>query len=107
MQPLFVMEAERIADFPDVPTAVEKGVDFTWSSWKGIIAPQKLPPDTVAWLEKAVETVANDADFKAKMTEMGDFPTYENAADFKARVDKDEQTTRAVLEKLGMLNMNN
>lgn len=107
MQPLFVMEAERIADFPDVPTAVEKGVDFTWSSWKGIIAPQKLPPDTAAWLEKAVETVANDADFKTKMTEMGDFPTYENAADFKARVDKDEQTTRAVLEKLGMLNMNN
>lgn len=107
MQPLFVMEAERIADFPDTPTAVEKGVDFTWSSWKGIIAPQNLPPETLAWLEKAVETVAHDDEFKTKMTEMGDFPTYEDAAHFKARVEKDTELTRSVLEKLGMLNMNN
>ena len=107
MTPIFVMEAERIAEFPDTPTAVEKGVDFTWSSWKGIIAPQNLPEETRVWLEKAVETVANDEAFKAKMTEMGDFAVYEDAATFKARAEKDAEVAHEVLEKLGMLNINN
>src|SRR3546814_4021717 len=33
VKPLFITEANRIDDYKDVPTAVEKGVDFTWSSW--------------------------------------------------------------------------
>lgn len=41
MTPLFAMEDERIDLFPDTPTAVEKGVDFIWSSWKGVIGPKR------------------------------------------------------------------
>ena len=106
MTPLFVMEDERIDLFPDTPTAVEKGVDFTWSSWKGLIGPKGMDEETLAWLRDAVEQVANDEQFRETLTDMGEFVTYESGEEFEARARRDMETTEAVLEKLGMLGMN-
>lgn len=107
MVPLFVMEDKRIDLFPDTPTAVEKGVDFTWSSWKGLIAPKSVPEETLAWLRNAVKEVATDPAFVKKMTDMGEFVTYEDSATFEKRVRKDADVAHKVLEDLGMLGMNN
>lgn len=106
MVPLFVMEDKRIDLFPDTPTAVEKGVDFTWSSWKGLIAPKNTPADQLAWLREATKAVATDPAFVQKMTDMGEFVTYEDAETFEKRVRKDSDVSRKVLEDLGMLGMN-
>jgi len=107
MIPLFVMEAERIDLFPDTPTAVEKGVDFTWSSYKGIIAPKGIPEAELAWLREAVAAVAADPQFIKTMTEMGELVAYEDGPAFEARVTKDAEISREVLENLGLLGMNN
>ena len=106
MVPLFVMEDQRIDLFPDTPTAVEKGVDFTWSSWKGLVAPKNMPEEDLAWLRNAVKEVATDPEFVTKMTDMGEFVTYEDAATFEKRVLRDSETSKKVLEELGMLGMN-
>ncbi|WP_316858728.1 tripartite tricarboxylate transporter substrate binding protein [uncultured Cohaesibacter sp.] len=106
MTPLFVMEDKRIDLFPDTPTAVEKGVDFTWSSWKGLVAPKNVDADALAWLRDAVKTVATDPAFIKKMTDMGEFVTYEDAATFEKRVQNDADVAKKVLEDLGMLGMN-
>ncbi|SFO57802.1 Tripartite-type tricarboxylate transporter, receptor component TctC [Cohaesibacter marisflavi] len=106
MTPLFVMEEKRIDLFPDTPTAVEKGVDFTWSSWKGLIAPKNVDADALAWLRDAVKTVATDPAFIQKMTDMGEFVTYEDAETFEKRVHNDSDVAKKVLEDLGMLGMN-
>lgn len=107
MTPLFVMEDERINLFPDTPTAVEKGVDFTWSSWKGLIGPKGMDEATLAYLRDAISQVANDEDFRKTLTDMGEFVTFEDGAAFEARARADMETTKATLEKLGMLGMNN
>ncbi|MBL4813313.1 MAG: tripartite tricarboxylate transporter substrate binding protein [Rhodobacteraceae bacterium] len=107
MTPIFVMEEERIAMFPDTPTAVEMGVDFTWSSYKGLVAPRGLPDDVLEWLRDAVKQVAEDPEFIATMTEMGEFVTYEDGPAFEARVRADGEMAHAVLEELGLLGMNN
>ncbi|WP_319484973.1 tripartite tricarboxylate transporter substrate binding protein [uncultured Cohaesibacter sp.] len=106
MVPIFVMEDKRIDLFPDTPTAVEKGVDFTWSSWKGIVAPKTVQGETLEYLRAAVQKVATDPAFIKKMTDMGEFVTYEDAATFEARVKKDSEVSKKVLEDLGMLGMN-
>ncbi|WP_415683707.1 Bug family tripartite tricarboxylate transporter substrate binding protein [Breoghania sp.] len=106
MTPLFVMEDERIDLFPDTPTAVEKGVDFTWSSYKGLIAPKGIPEADLAWLRDAVKAVAEDPQFIEKMTEMGEFVTYEDGPTFEARVKKDSKMAEEVLSDLGLLGMN-
>ena len=107
MTPLFVMEDERIDLFPDTPTAVEKGIDFTWSSWKGLIGPKGMDEETLSWLRDAVEQVANDEQFREQLTEMGEFVVYENGEEFEARAREDMETSREVLENLDMLGMNN
>lgn len=107
MTPLFVMEDERIDLFPDTPTAVEKGVDFTWSSYKGLVAPKGIPAEDLEWLRGAVKAVAQDPAFISKMTEMGEFVTYEDGPTFEARVKKDSEMAKSVLEDLGLLGMNN
>lgn len=107
MTPLFVMENERIDIFPDTPTAVEKGIDFTWSSYKGLVATKGIPADELAWLRDAVKQVAQDPEFIARMTEMGEFVTYEDGPTFEARVKADSEMARSVLEELGLLGMNN
>lgn len=107
MTPLFVMEKERIGLFPDTPTAVEKGVDFTWSSYKGLVAPKGIPEADLAWLRKAVAEVAQDPEFVATMTDMGEFVTYEDGPTFEARVKNDSKMAHDVLDKLGLLGVSN
>ncbi|WP_107988672.1 Bug family tripartite tricarboxylate transporter substrate binding protein [Breoghania corrubedonensis] len=106
MTPIFVMEPKRIDLFPDTPTAVEKGIKFTWSSWKGIIAPKGIPEEDLAFLREAVKKVATDEQFIKKMTDMGEFVTYEDAATFKARAQKDSESAERVLKDIGMYGMN-
>jgi tripartite-type tricarboxylate transporter receptor subunit TctC len=102
MTPIFVMEPKRISLFPNTPTAVEEGIDFTWSSWKGIIAPKGMPKADLAFLRKAVKAVATDKGFIDKMTKMGEFVVYEDAGTFAARAKKDSAMAKKVLMHLGM-----
>ncbi len=107
MTPLFVMEPKRIDLFPDTPTAVEKGFDFTWSSWKGIIGPKGIDEATLAWLRSAVKQVVMDEKFRSRLTEAGSFVVYETAQEYKARATGEKVTSGEVLKDLGMLGMNN
>lgn len=104
--PLFIMEDERITLMPDVPTLIETGVDFTWSSWKGVIAPKDTPEDVLTFLRAAFGAVFTDPDFVARMDEMGEFVDYRDAAGYEALVRRDSETAAAVIESLGMTNMN-
>jgi len=106
MTPLFVMEPERIALFPDTPTAVEKGVDFTWSSWKGLIGPKDIPEADLKVLVDGLKAAVEDPEFLQKMEEMGEFVTYEDPATYEARARKDSEMAKAVISDLGMLGMN-
>ncbi|WP_236545094.1 tripartite tricarboxylate transporter substrate binding protein [Tropicimonas marinistellae] len=107
MTPLFIMEDERIDLFPDTPTAVEKGVDFTWSSWKSWIAPKGISEEELAWLREAVKVAASDEEFVQKMTDMGEFVVYEDADTFQSRASGDSKMAHDAIDALGMLGMNN
>jgi len=106
MNPLFIMEDKRIDLFPDTPTAVEKGIDFTWSSWKGLIAPKGIPEDVLKFLRDAFAKAVADKEFQKKMTDMGEFVEYADAADLEKKVRNDSATAEAVLRDLGMYGMN-
>jgi tripartite-type tricarboxylate transporter receptor subunit TctC len=106
VKPLFIMEAERIAVLPDVPTAVEKGVNFTWSSWKGVIAPKGMPADVRATLTAALQKTLTDPAFVARMGEMGEFVDYRDSAGYEALARGDSTMAEGVIRDLGMYGMN-
>ncbi|MFV0334938.1 MAG: Bug family tripartite tricarboxylate transporter substrate binding protein [Tropicimonas sp.] len=103
---LFVMEDERIDLMPDIPTLKEMGVDFTWSSWKGLIAPKATPEAELAFLREAFAKVFTDPGFVEQMTAMGEFVEYRDAEGYEALVSHDSETAGAVIETLGMTDMN-
>ena len=103
---LFIMERERLGSMPDVPTAVENGIDFTWSSWKGIIAPKGIPEDVRATLVQALAETINDPEFLTKMEEMGEFVDYRDPAGYEALARGDSGVAEGIIRELGMYGMN-
>lgn len=106
VKPLFIMERERVKAMPDVPTAVEKGVDFTWSSWKGVIAPKGLPQEVRSKLTEALKAGIEDPAFVKRMEELGEFVDYRDSAGYEALARQDSAKAEGVIRDLDMYGMN-
>ncbi|ALA20387.1 MULTISPECIES: tripartite tricarboxylate transporter substrate binding protein [unclassified Chelatococcus] len=106
IKPLFIMEEKRIDTFPDTPTAIEGGVKFTWSSWKGVIGPKGMPADVVAKLQEALKATFTDEDFVRRMQDLGEFVDYRDGAAYEELARNDSQTAEAIIRDLGMYQMN-
>ena len=78
---------------PDLPTVAESGLPgFEVSSWYGLFAPAKTPPEIVGKISADAVRVAHDPDFvdaldKIATTPVGSTPE-ELAAHLKAEMDK-------------------
>lgn len=104
--PIMVLEATRVKEFPEVPTAKELGIDFTWAAWKGIVAPKGLPADVRAKLTDALAKVFADPDFLKKMSDLGEYVAYLPADQFKALAEHDAKMSEKVIRDLGLYGMN-
>lgn len=106
IHPLLVMEDERIDVLPDTPVPKELGVDFTWSSWKGVIAPKGLPDNVKQTLAEALEKTFNDEDFRSRMKELGEFVDYRPGDAYRELAEKDSATAEKIIRQLGMYGVN-
>lgn len=73
---LAVSTAERLADYPDVPTVGEAlGMkDFEASSWYALYAPAGTPADIVARLAAEVDTALKKPAVAKRLTDLGAVP---------------------------------
>lgn len=67
---------ERLETYPDVPTALEQGVDLVVNKFRGLAGPKGLPEDIVAAWETAIPILLEDPDFKAFYQESSLVPTF-------------------------------
>lgn len=103
--PVVVMEEARIDELPDVPTARELGVDFTWAAWKGLIAPKGLPPEVRARLTTAIAAVFADPEFRARLTELGETVDYLPGPAFAELARRDFFTAGRVIRAIAAHNL--
>jgi tripartite-type tricarboxylate transporter receptor subunit TctC len=69
---LAVMDSERLAAFPDVPTLKEAtGLDWEMAAWRGIGGPKGMPDDVTSTLTAALEKAYNSAEFQDFMESRG------------------------------------
>lgn len=99
---LAVMNDERVAAFPDVPTLKEKGIDLTVATWRGIVVPKKTPDDVVAALRTAVKATAEEASFKEALAKMNLTHAYADAPEFRKVMEKDNAFFKTTMTKLGI-----
>ena len=69
---LAVTSSRRVAEFPDVPTAIEAGVaNYEASSWNALAAPSKTPPAIIAQLNQAARAALETPDVRKRLAELG------------------------------------
>jgi tripartite-type tricarboxylate transporter receptor subunit TctC len=97
---LAVAGAARSPLFPELPTMVEAGVqDFEASSWFGLVAPAKVPPDVTKVLIEGVSKLLKEPDVVKRLAEVGAEPGALSGAAFgtflRTEVDKWGQVVKA------------
>ncbi|HUS53843.1 MAG TPA: tripartite tricarboxylate transporter substrate binding protein [Thermohalobaculum sp.] len=75
---------DRLADFPDVMTAREQGIDLVINKFRGIAGPKGLPDDIYAKWETAIQGVLEDAEFKAWYSAQSLVPFYMGHTEYDA-----------------------
>ena len=81
---LGVMDTQRNALFPDVPTCQEQGYDITYFTQRGMAIPKGVADDVKAKLVAACEAAIADPDFVEFMSNNGQAISYLNAEDYTA-----------------------
>lgn len=67
---------ERLAMFPDVPTAKEQGYDLVVRKFRGLAGPKGMPEEVVSAWEAGIEKLLADPEFKAWYEGEGVIPAY-------------------------------
>jgi putative tricarboxylic transport membrane protein len=54
---LAVAARKRLKDAPDLPTFAERGYEFFWEQFRGVVGPAEMPPDSVKWWHETLRKV--------------------------------------------------
>lgn len=100
---LAVLSAERLEQFPDVPTVEEAtGTPSVGGTWRGIVGPAGLSDDVVATLEAAVQAAYESDAFQEFMTSRGFGVQFMPSDAFGAFMADAAATNAEVIEALGL-----
>jgi len=82
---LGVASAQRLKQFPDIPTIAESGVPgYEATQWYGILAPAATPKDVVAKLNRDVVNALKDPSVADKLAAEGANPVGDSPGEFAA-----------------------
>ncbi len=98
-----VMDGQRMASMPNVPTLKEAtGLDWQFVNWFTLVAPKGMPADIRATLVAAAQKAHARADVQGPMKERGITPVWESSADAKSNATKFAATASELLKDLGL-----
>jgi putative tricarboxylic transport membrane protein len=101
---LGVTDTKRIADFPDVSTFKEAGVDMVNYNWRGIGGPPKLPKTVVDYWVDVLAKMRATSDWKqGYLAKVYQEDGWQVGDQLMAYVHKEHDQFKSVFEKLGML----
>jgi tripartite-type tricarboxylate transporter receptor subunit TctC len=103
LRALAVSTSERVAQIPDVPTISEAGLPgFEFTSWFGLFAPARTPPDVVTKIQRDVAKIVMMPDVKDRLPEMGADAVGSTPLEFTARFKKDLDQYARTIEAAGI-----
>jgi tripartite-type tricarboxylate transporter receptor subunit TctC len=91
---------KRMADFPNVPTVREQGVNFTMGQWRGLAAPKGTPPDVIKKLHDSFKQGMEDPAFVKNAADMSVTLAYVGPADFAKLMAQDHERYGKLVEEI-------
>jgi len=103
LRALAVANATRAEVLPEVPTMAEEGYpDVDMSTWFGISAPAKTPPDVIGILDAAVSQVLKTEAVARRLALQGAEVFYKNSADYAAFLRSEASRMLPLIDAAGM-----
>lgn len=101
--PLVTTATKRVADFPNVPTMVEKGFpDASLNIWFGLFVPVKCPKNVVDRLSQAMEKVMKDPAVQGQIEKAAMMVDYRDSKATFQLVEQEFAAVAKVVKKTGM-----
>jgi len=98
---LAIMNDERLADFPDIPTMKESGYDVSIGTWRGLAVPKKTPKDVQVVLHDAFKKGMDSAEFRKFAANSGFGLAYLNGEDWAKELSVSSVDVANIMRKLG------
>jgi tripartite-type tricarboxylate transporter receptor subunit TctC len=95
-----VAAAERLPQFPDLPTVAETLPGFSATGWQVLVAPLGTPAPIVSKASVDLAKVVNDPEFKKRLANVGSYSRAMTPEQTLAFVDKEQRTWLPLLNKL-------
>jgi len=100
---LAIMDAERNAAFPNVPTLAEQtGSKWAIGAWRGIVGPKDMPADVAKRLVDALEKIYKSKEYNEFMSQRGFGVRYAAGDEFLKFWTKSDEDLGAVMKKVGL-----
>jgi hypothetical protein len=104
---LAVLSEERLADFPDLPTAREQGLDWVAMGWRGLALPKGTPTVIAQKLERELQAILTSAEYRDFMKLRGFGVVVKGPREFETFLDRQETQWKQVLEDAGYIQTDN
>lgn len=94
---------ERVpGPFAEVPTWKENGIDVVIGTWRAVFGPPDMTPEQIAFWDKALAGLSENAEWQQSAEEDGAALEYRNSADTRAFMDAERDTLLKTLTELGL-----
>ena len=100
---LAVVGEERLAQFPDLETAREQGLDLAVRKFRGLAGPKGTPPEVIATWEAAIPKLLDDPAYRKLYTENSLVPGFIPHAEYVKFMQQFGKDTEAFLKGSGVI----
>ena len=95
--------AERMPDFPDVPTLKESGYDVVATTWFSISGPANLPRDITDKVNQEIARAVSNPEAQARLRRDGLIAHIMSVEELSKYIDAETARWRPVLDQLGLM----
>jgi putative tricarboxylic transport membrane protein len=100
---LAVLSEERLTGFPDLPTAVEQGVDVTFAVWRGLYMAPDVPEEAVEFWTDTLQKMVATPEWNEEREKLGWEPVVKFGDEFVQYVNDELERYKVLLQELGFL----
>ncbi len=98
---LAVSSPQRMAQFPEVPTLRESGINIEATGWFGVFGPAGMAANRTEALSSAMQAALKQADVMAKLSNLGLLAVPESSTDMAKRMAADKARWEPVIKATG------
>jgi len=95
-----VASAQRLPDFPNVPTVAEILPGFSATGWQAVLAPKGTPEPVIKKVSADLAQVVSGAEFKKRMAALGGYPRAMTPDQVQAFIVKEQETWLPIVQRV-------